>query len=104
MGKLSLRSSAIALLAIGMVLSPGASADLAEAATNPVANLIQFRLQNQHSWENYNADSWSNAGIVQTVTPIPSLAKNFDSLQGVVVRATLPETRGRTLESMEDGV
>jgi hypothetical protein len=77
-------------LALGLSFGPQASADLAEAATNPVANLVQFRLQNQYSWENYNADSWSNAAIVQTVTPIPSLASKFDSLQGIVVRSTLP--------------
>ena len=28
--------------------------------------LKEFRLQNQHTWENYNADSWSNAGLIQT--------------------------------------
>lgn len=84
------RTAALMGLALGLSFGPQASADLAEAATNPVANLVQFRLQNQYSWENYNADSWSNAAIVQTVTPIPSLASKFDSLQGIVVRSTLP--------------
>ena len=80
--------------AIGLAagLGPGnvASADLGEAATNPVSNLVQFRLQNQHSWENYNADSWSNAGLIQTVIPLPSVASKFDSLKGIVTRATIP--------------
>ena len=67
-------TAALVGLAIGLSFGPQASADLGEAATNPVSNLVQFRLQNQHSWENYNADSWSNAGLIQTVIPVPSLA------------------------------
>jgi hypothetical protein len=77
-------------LAAGLGLGNVASADLGEAATNPVSNLVQFRLQNQHSWENYNADSWSNAGLIQTVIPLPSVASKFDSLKGIVTRATIP--------------
>ena len=36
-------------------------ANLAEAATNPVANLIQFQVQNSYNWENHN--SGSNRGL-----------------------------------------
>ena len=83
--------TAVIGLAAGLGLGQIAqAADLGEAATNPVSNLVQFRLQNQHSWENYNADSWSNAAIVQVVAPIPSLANKFDSLQGIVTRVTAP--------------
>ena len=57
--------TAVIGLVAGLSLGQFASADLGEAATNPVSNLVQFRLQNQHSWENYNADSWANAAIVQ---------------------------------------
>jgi hypothetical protein len=67
-----------------------AGEDLGEAATNPVANLIQFRLQDQYTASSHNADSWGNAAIVQTVVPIPSLAKKFDSLKGIVTRTTMP--------------
>ena len=69
---------------------PPPATDLGEAATNPVSNLVQFRLQNQYTASSYNADSWGNAMIVQTVVPLPSLAKNFDSLKGIVTRATAP--------------
>ena len=65
-----------------------ASADLGEAATNPVSNLVQFRLQNQYTASSHNADSWGNAAIVQTVVPPPSLAKKFDNLKGIVTRTT----------------
>jgi hypothetical protein len=73
------------------VLGSGhADEDLGEAATNPVSNLIQFRLQNQYTASSYNAGSWGNAAIAQTVVPIPSLAANFDSLKGIVTRTTIP--------------
>ena len=84
------RVTAIVGIAVGLSAGQAAAVDLGEAATNPVSNLIQFRLQNQHSWENYNADSWSNAGLIQTVVPLASIASKFDSLQGVVTRATIP--------------
>jgi hypothetical protein len=64
--------------------------DLAAAATNPVSNLDQFRLQNQFAPESYNADSWSNATLVQAVVPLPSISSKFDSLTGIVTRTTAP--------------
>ena len=86
--------------AVGLAAGPAAHADLGEAATNPVSNLVQFRLQNQHVWENYNADSWANAMLVQTVIPIPSLASKFDSLQGIVTRITAPYVSTPQLEGV----
>jgi len=83
-----LRAAAAGLLV--MLAAGPAKADLGEAATNPVSNLVQFRLQNQHTPSNYNAGDWGNAAIVQTVIPLPSIANRFDSLKGVVTRATLP--------------
>ena len=83
-----LRAAAAGLLV--MLAAGPAKADLGEAATNPVSNLVQFRLQNQFSASNYNAGDWGNAAIVQTVIPLPSIANRFDSLKGVVTRATLP--------------
>jgi hypothetical protein len=62
--------------------------DLAAAATNPVSNLDQFRLQNQYAPSSYNADSWGNTALLQAVVPLPSVSSKFDSLQGVVTRTT----------------
>lgn len=67
-----------------------AADDLAAAATNPVSDLIQFRLQDQFTGNNYNADGYSNSFIVQGVVPLPDLASHFDSLQGIVTRITIP--------------
>lgn len=94
------RFAAVVGLTSGLGMTHSANADLSEAATNPVSNLVQFRLQNQHSWENYNADSWSNAAIVQVVAPIPSLAEKFDSLQGIVTRITAPYVSTPQLEGV----
>jgi hypothetical protein len=66
----------------------GGDEDLAAAATNPVSNLDQFRIQNQYAPESYNADSWGNTALVQAVVPLPSVADKFDSLMGVVTRTT----------------
>ena len=82
------------IVAAGLVAAPvftqqaAADADLASAATNPVSNLDQFRLQNQFAPESYNADSWSNVALIQAVVPLPSIADNFDSLKGIVTRTT----------------
>jgi len=50
-----------------------ATADLSEAATNPVSNLIQFRVQNEYTASSYNADSWGNTVLVQGVVPLRGL-------------------------------
>ena len=101
MKRTTIQLAAVASLLAGLASGYAfAGDDLGEAATNPVSNLIQFRLQNQHSWENHNADSWGNAAIVQTVVPIPSLAKKFDSLKGIVTRATLPYVSTPDLEGV----
>jgi len=44
-------------------------ANLAEAATNPLANLVQFQLQNQHNWDVDNGKGSSNAFLIQPVIP-----------------------------------
>lgn len=52
--KRPIKHAATALGLVGaLAFGPAAQADLAEAATNPVANLVQFRLQTQQSCENY---------------------------------------------------
>ncbi len=45
----------------------GGNANLAGAATNPIANLIQFQLQNSYSPSNYNSDGYSNVFVLQPV-------------------------------------
>ena len=101
MKRTTLRLAALAGLLAGFASGQAfAGGDLGEAATNPVSNLIQFRLQNQHIWENHNADSWANAAIVQTVVPLPSLANKFDSLKGIVTRTTLPYVSTPELEGV----
>jgi len=69
--------------------SANAQEDLASAATNPVSNLVQFRLQDQWNPSTYNADSWGNAALMQAVVPLPGIADNFDSLKGIVTRTTV---------------
>jgi hypothetical protein len=49
------------------------SGSLAEAATNPIANLMQIQLQNTYNWENHNSDSYSNVTTLQGVIPVKLL-------------------------------
>lgn len=65
----------------------GGHKNLAEAATNPIGNLIQFQLQDQYNWSNYNSDGYSNSAILQPVIPIKL---NSESVPLVVTRTTLP--------------
>jgi hypothetical protein len=51
--------------------APQGQASLAEQATNPVAMLMQLRLQDQFTTSYRNADSWGNAAIFQGVFPTP---------------------------------
>jgi hypothetical protein len=45
-------------------------ANLAAAATNPLANLIQFQLQNQYNFDVDNAKGYSNSFLIQPVIPV----------------------------------
>ncbi len=45
----------------------GGHENLAEAATNPIGNLIQVQIQDQYNWSNHNSDGYSNAAILQPV-------------------------------------
>ena len=62
-------------------------ANLGNQATNPVAPLMSFRFQYQNSPSNYNADSYSQAGIVQAVIPVPL---PFEYVPMLITRTTLP--------------
>jgi hypothetical protein len=65
----------------------GGHANLANAATNPIANLIQFQIQNSYSPSNYNSDGYSNVGIIQPVIPIKM---PWEKVPLLVTRTTLP--------------
>ena len=65
----------------------GGHKNLAEAATNPVANLVQFQIQDVYNWNNYNSDGYGNDFIIQPVIPIPLPWK---SVPLWIMRATIP--------------
>ena len=65
----------------------GGHANLAAAATNPIANLIQFQIQNSYSPSNYNSDGYSNVGVIQPVVPIKM---PWEKVPLLVTRTTLP--------------
>ena len=62
-------------------------ANLAAAATNPVANLVQFQLQNVYNWDNHNSSGYGNNMIVQPVIPIPL---PWEKVPLLITRSTLP--------------
>jgi hypothetical protein len=61
--------------------------NLAEAATNPIANLMQFQLQDSYNWDNYNSSGYSNSTVFQAVIPVPLPWKAAPLL---ITRTTLP--------------
>jgi hypothetical protein len=65
----------------------GGHANLAGAATNPIANLIQLQLQDSYSPSSYNADSYSNVAVVQPVIPV---SLPWEKVPLLVTRTTLP--------------
>jgi hypothetical protein len=48
----------------------GGHASLAAAATNPLANLIQFQIQDQYNADVDNGDGYSNSFLLQPVIPV----------------------------------
>ena len=69
---------------------------LAEAATNPISNLIQVQLFDQSGFNNYESRSYSNAFIVQPVVPFKL---PWEKVPLLVTRTTLsyvttPKLRG----------
>lgn len=63
------------------------SGSLAEAATNPVANLIQFQVQDVYNFENSNSDGYSNAFIIQPVVPVKL---PWEKVPLLITRTTIP--------------
>jgi hypothetical protein len=60
---------------------------LAEAATNPLANLVQFQLQNQYNWDVDNGKGSSNTFLIQPIIPFSLPWKKVPLL---ITRSTLP--------------
>lgn len=65
----------------------GGHGSLASAATNPLANLVQFQIQNQYTPNNNNVSGSSNSFILQPVIPI---ALSWEAVPLLVTRTTLP--------------
>ncbi len=64
------------------------SGSLAEAATNPIANLVQAQLQNSYNWENHDPSSgYSNTFVVQSVIPFKL---PWEKAPLMITRTTLP--------------
>ena len=61
--------------------------NLAEAATNPIANLVQLQLLNSYNWDNHNSDGYSN---VMTVQPVIPLKLPWESVPVLITRTTIP--------------
>jgi hypothetical protein len=60
---------------------------LAEAATNPLANLVQFELQNKYAWDSHNSSGYANTFVIQPVVPFNLPFKRMPAL---ITRTTLP--------------
>ena len=61
--------------------------DIGDQATNPVANLISLRMQDQYTASSYNADSYANTALLQVVLPVEL---PFESAPMLVTRTTVP--------------
>jgi hypothetical protein len=61
--------------------------NLAEAATNPIANLMQFQVQDTYNWENHNSSSYSNVTTLQAVIPVKL---PWEAAPLLITRSTLP--------------
>ncbi len=65
----------------------GGHENLAEAATNPIGNLIQVQIQDQYNWSNHNSDGYSTSAILQPVIPVKL---PWASVPTMITRTTLP--------------
>jgi hypothetical protein len=65
----------------------GGHANLAEAATNPVANLMQFQVQNVFNPDNHNSSGSSNNFIIQPVIPFKL---PWEKVPVLITRTTIP--------------
>ena len=65
----------------------GGGHSLAEQATNPIANLVQFQLQNQYNWDNHDSSGYSNTFVIQPIMPVKLSSKAVPLL---ITRTTIP--------------
>ncbi len=61
--------------------------NLAEAATNPIAPMIQFQVQDVYNWENHNSDGYGNNVIIQPVVPV---SLPWEAVPILITRTTIP--------------
>ena len=77
----------------------GGHKNLAQAATNPIANLIQFQVINNYNWENHNSSGYSNATILQPVVPFKL---PWEKVPLLITRTTLPYVTTPNFDGPED--
>ena len=65
----------------------GGHKNLAAAATNPIANLVQLQVQNAYSPSNHNSSGYSNVSTLQAVAPFKL---PWESVPLLITRSTLP--------------
>jgi hypothetical protein len=65
----------------------GGHRNLAEAATNPIANLMQMQLQGTYNFENHNASGYSNVATLQGVIPVNL---SYEAVPLMINRTTVP--------------
>ncbi len=96
----TIRTGLCTAITLGLMTgSAVAHADgLAEAATNPIANLVQFQIQDVYNWDNSNSSGYSNAFLLQPVVPIKLPSKKVPLL---ITRTTLPYVSTPNLGSPE---
>ena len=77
----------------------GGHKNLAEAATNPIANLIQFQVQNSYSGSNHNSSGYSNVTTLQPVIPVKL---PWEKVPLLITRTTLPYITTPNFNGPED--
>ena len=73
--------------------------NLAEAATNPIANLMQFQVQNAYKWKNHNSHGYANVSTLQAVIPVKL---PWESVPLLITRTTLPYVTTPNFEGSAD--
>ena len=66
---------------------PAGQGSLAEAATNPIANMVQFQIQDVYAWDSHNSSGYANNIIIQPVIPI---ALPWEAVPVLITRTTIP--------------
>jgi hypothetical protein len=77
-------------------VNAGLHANLAQAATNPLAPMIQFELQNKFAGDSHNSDGYGNTFVIQPVIPIKLPYKRVPEM---ITRTTLPYVSTPDLDS-----